>query len=77
MSIITLKPNKPSYNTLETFWPIILLNMLGKVIKKVKSIRLQVYSITLNFTYTSQIGGIQQQLTTDTGIYITHLMCIE
>ena len=40
-SIIILKPNKASYNTSKMSRPIILLNMLGKLIKKVISERLQ------------------------------------
>ena len=77
MSIIILKPNKPFYNTLEIFQPIVLLNTLGKLIEKVISVRLQVYSITLNFIHPSQISSIRQQSTTDTSIYLTHLIYME
>ena len=44
-SIIISKPNKTSYNTPKMFQPIILLNMLGKLIEKVISERLQFQSI--------------------------------
>jgi len=48
ISIIILKPNKSSYNTSKTFWPIVLLNTVGKLIKKVISNRIQVYFIVSN-----------------------------
>ena len=40
MSIIIPKSNKPSYNNPKTFQPIVFLNILGKLIKKVISSRL-------------------------------------
>ena len=50
-SIIISKPNKASYNSLKIFRPIVLLNMLGKLIKKVISKRLQFQLISKNFIY--------------------------
>jgi len=40
-SIIIPKPNKASYDSFKNFQPIILLNILGKLIEKVISERLQ------------------------------------
>jgi len=40
LSIIIPKPNKVAYNSLKMFQPIILLNTLGKLIKKAISERL-------------------------------------
>jgi len=77
MSIIIPKSNKPSYNNPKTFQPIVLLNILGKLIKKVISSRLQVYSTTLNFIYPNQMEDIKQQLITDASIYLTHLIQVE
>jgi len=48
-SIIILKLNKPLYNTSKAFCLIVLFNTLGKLIEKVISKRLQVYTIILNF----------------------------
>ena len=59
-SIIIPKPNKPLYDTPKTFCPIILLNILGKLIEKAISSKLQIYSIALNFVYPNQIGGIKK-----------------
>jgi len=42
--IIILKPNKPVYNLSKTFCPIILLNILEKLIEKIISKRLQIQS---------------------------------
>jgi len=40
LSIIISKPNKASYDSPKIFWPIILLNILGKLIEKVIGKRL-------------------------------------
>ena len=48
MSIIIPKPNKASYDTSKIFRPIILLNMLGKLIEKVISKRLQFQALFNN-----------------------------
>ena len=53
MSIIIPKLNKLSYNILKAFCFIVFLNMLGKLIKKVISNRLQVHFVTTNFIYSS------------------------
>ena len=50
-TIIILKPNKSSYDLPKSFRPIVLLNMLGKLIKKVISDRLQFIAISNNFIY--------------------------
>ena len=75
--IIIFKPNKSSYNTSKTFWPIVILNTVGKLIKKVISNRIQVYSIALNFIYLTQMDGIKQQSTIDAGIFLTYFIHTE
>ena len=59
ISIIIPKSNKPLYNNFKIFWPIILLNILGKLIEKVINNRLQAHFIALNFIYLNQIEGIK------------------
>jgi len=76
-SIIISKLNKLFYNTLKAFFPIVLLNMLGKLIEKAISNRFQVYFITTNFIHLSQLGGIKQYSTIDTSIFLTHLIHTE
>jgi len=58
----------------EIFIFYILLNTLGKLIKKVISKRLQVYTIVSNFMHLCQLGGIKQCLITDAGVFITYLI---
>jgi len=69
MSIIIQKSNKLAYDNLKIFWPNVLLNILGKLIKKVISNRL-LYSIL----HMNQLGSIRQQLTTDAGIFLTYFI---
>jgi len=76
ISIIILKPNRSLYNTSKTFQPIVLLNMVGKLIRKFISNKIQVYSITSNFIYLTPIGGIKQWSTIDTRVFLTHLICM-
>jgi len=73
LTIIIPKPNKSLYNTPKTFCPIILLNMIEKLIEKVISNRLQAHSIASNFIYPNQLEGIEQHSTTDAGILLTHI----
>lgn len=70
-SIIISKPNKLSSDSLKTFYLIVLLNILGKLIK---SGRLQAYSITSEFIHSNQISGIKQCLITDASIFLTYLI---
>jgi len=76
MTIVIPKPNKMLYNSPKSFRPIVLLNTLGKLIKKVIGDRLQFYVISNNFIYQSQLGGLKFKSTTDVGIALTHFICI-
>ena len=73
-SIIIPKPNKDLYNSSKIFRPIILLNMLGKLIEKVIGKRLQFYLISNNFIHLSQLGSLKQYLSSDTGVTLTHFI---
>jgi len=50
-SIIILRPNKVLYDSLKMFWPILLLNTLGKLIKKVIGKYIQFHIIFNNFIH--------------------------
>jgi len=52
-TIVILKSNKSSYDLPKSFRPIVLLNTLGKLIKKVISDRLQFLAILNNFIHQS------------------------
>ena len=55
--IIISKPNKESYNTPESFHPIVLLNTMGKLIEKAISNQLQFYMVANRFLDPNQLGG--------------------
>jgi len=73
-SIFIPKLNKLSYDTPKSFWPIVLLNTIGKLIEKAISNRIQVYSIVTNFLHLNQLGGICQRSTTDTEVFLTYVV---
>ena len=73
-TIVILKPNKSSYDLPKSFRPIVLLNTLGKLIKKVISDRLQFLAILNNFIYQSQLRGLKFKSTADTSITLTHFI---
>ena len=73
-SIIIPKPNKLLYNSPKSFYLIVLLNTLGKLIEKVISKRLQVHIIISNFIHLCQLGDIKQHLTIYIKVFITYLI---
>ena len=73
-SVIIPKPNKEHYNTPKSFCSIVLLNTVGKLIEKAISNWLQFHMVANRFLDPNQLGDIKQRLTTDTGIYLTHLI---
>ena len=59
ISIIIPKSNKILYNTPKMFRPIILLNMLSKLIEKVIGERLQFQALSKNTIHPCQLGGLK------------------
>ena len=53
------KPNKASYNSPKMFRPIILLNILSKLIERVIGKRLQFQLISKNVIHPCQLGGLK------------------
>ena len=74
-SIIIPKPNKELYDSPKAFRPIVLLNMIGKLIQKVIGERLQFYMISNNFIHPSQLGGLKQHLSANAGIALMYFIC--
>ena len=72
--VIIPKLNKLSYDTPKYFHPIVLLNTLGKLFKKMIGKRLQFHSISNNFVYQCQLGGLKHRSTIDTGVALTHFI---
>ena len=72
-TVIIPKPNKKAYDQPKSFHPIVL-NTLGKIIKKVIAERLQ-FTVTSNdFVHPCQLGGLKFKFTTDTGVTLTHIV---
>ena len=74
ISIIIPKSNKTLYDSLKFFHPIMLLNMLGKLIEKVIRDRMQFHPTSSNFIYSNQLGELKQYSTLDVGIFLTYLI---
>jgi len=75
LSIIISKPNKTSYSSPKMFRPIVLLNMLGKLIEKFISKKLQFQVISKNTIHPYQLDGLKRCSTIDARIALTHLIC--
>jgi len=73
-TIIIPKPNKTSYDQPKAFRPIVLLNTLGKLIKKVVAERLQFTVASNDFIHPSQLGGLKFKSTIDASIALTHII---
>ena len=73
-SIIIPKLNKTSYNSPKTFRPIVLLNMLGKLIEKDIGERLQFQLILKDFIHLYQLDSLKQHSTTDVGVVLTYFI---
>ena len=73
--VIIPKPNKPKYDHPKTFCPIVLLNTLEKLIKKVIAERLQFIVADNNFIHPSQLGSLKFKSTSDAEVTLTHIVC--
>ena len=76
MTIVIPKPNKVSYDFPKSFILIVLLNILGKLIKKVIGERLQFHVLLNNFIYQSQLDSLKFKATSDASITLTHFICM-
>jgi len=73
-TIVIPKPNKKSYNSPKAFRPIVLLNTVGKLIKKVIGERLQFNTASNKFIHPSQFGGLKFKSTVDAGVALTYII---
>ena len=72
--VVIPKLNKLVYDQPKSFYPIMLLNTLGKLIKKVVAERLQFLIVKNDFTHSSQLGGLKFKSTTDVDVTLTHIV---
>ena len=75
--VIIPKPNKLSYNLPKSFYLIVLLNTIGKLIEKVIGERLQFLVVNNDFIHPSQLGGLKFKLTIDVGVALTHIIHLD
>ena len=73
-TIIIPKPNKTMYDFPKSFYPIVLLNTIGKLFKKMIRERIQFLILSNNFIHSSQLGSLKQRSTTDARVALTHLI---
>jgi hypothetical protein len=72
--VVIPKPGKPLYDTLKLFCPIVLLNTLGKMFKKMLSNRLQFEAAKHGVLHPNQFRGVCQNSTEDAGCFLTHIV---
>jgi len=72
--VIIPKPNKKSYDSSKAFRPIVLLNIVGKLIEKVIGDCLQFQVASNDFFYLSQLGSLKFKSTIDVGVTLTHII---
>ena len=72
--VIIPKPNKTTFNSPKLYYPIVLLNTIGKFFEKMIGECLQFHMISNNFIYYSQLGDLKQRSTTDTGVTLIHII---
>jgi len=63
-----------AYDHSKSFYLIVLLNTLGKLIEKVIAERLQFLVVRNDFIYLSQLGSLKFKSTTDAGVTLTHIV---
>ena len=73
-TVVIPKPNKTSFDSPKLYCPIILLNTIGKLFKKIIRECLQFHTISSNFIYPSQLRGLKQRSTMDVKVVLTHII---
>jgi len=73
-TVVILKPNKATFDFLKLYCLIVLLNIIGKLFKKMIGECFQFHTISNNFIHTSQLGGLKQRSTMDAGVALTHII---
>ena len=62
------------YDQLKSFHPIVLLNILGKLIEKVIAERIQFIVASNDFIHPSQLGRLKFKSTTDASVTLTYIV---
>ena len=72
--VVIPKPNKAIFDSLKLYRPIVLLNTIGKLFKKMIGERLQFHTISNNFIHPSQLRSLKQRSIINTGVVLTHIV---
>ena len=72
-TVVISKSNMKLYDSLKLFRPIVLLNTVGRLIKKLIRERLQFNMASNNFIHPSQLSGLKFKSIIDMGIVLTHI----
>ena len=67
-------PKSNKYDSPKSFKPIVLLNTMGKLIKKVIGERLQFNMAANDFIHPSQLSSLKFKSTIDAGVTLTHII---
>ena len=76
-SIIIPKPNKTCYNTSKSFYSIVLLNTLGKLIERAISCHIQFQAVQPAFLHPNQLGKIIQRSITNARSFLIYIIQAE
>ena len=74
VSIIISKLGKSAYDIPKAFRPIVLLNMLGKLIEKMIARWLQFDTVKYSIFHPNQLGGVAQRSTENAGVFLIYLV---
>ena len=72
--VVIFKSNKAMFDSPKLYHPIVLLNIIGKLFKKMIEEHLQFHTISNNFIYPSQFRGLKQRSTIDVGVAFTYII---
>ena len=75
--VVIFKPNKASFNSSKLYYPIVLLNTIGKLFEEMIGECLQFYMISNSFIHSSQLRGLKQRSTIDIVVVLTHIIQLE
>ena len=73
-TVVISKPNKATFNSSKLYCPIVLLNTIGKLFKKMIGEFLQFHTISNNFIHSSQLRGFKQRSTMGVEVTLTHII---
>jgi hypothetical protein len=71
-TVILPKPNKPDYSCIKAYWPIALLNCLGKILQTLMASRIAQMVEAHHLLHPDQIGSRPQHSAIDAAMALMH-----